>query len=73
MFGEFVIGRAGGRAEEDLDSCFVDYGLGLCRPEGAEESGVVGGGVFTGDNETADWVAVVIGVGSVGCMIIVRA
>ena len=44
----------------------MDYGLGLCGPEGAEESGVVGGGVLAGNDETADRVAVVIGIGLVG-------
>ena len=47
--------------------------MGFCGPEGAEEGGVVVGGVFAGGDETADWVAVSIRVGLVGCMIIVCA
>ena len=61
-------GRAGGRTEEDLHAGFVDCGVGFCGPEGTEEEGVVGRGVFAGGDEAANGVAVV---GLAGCNITV--
>ena len=47
-----------GRTEQYHHSRFLDHRLGLSFPEGAEESGVVGGSVFASDDEATDGVPV---------------